>query len=236
VLSAAVRARPQLKPYSMTQSITTTRAYANGMTSMETIQHLSARDSELRMRDEREVAAAPQVKLLLDSGVSRATASGHDGYAIIFVFDPVEHTSLNWSTDPRMAKEARLIHSTQRAVAPRAVQTEAKQGDGLIAEERMEKLGTRNIQGVIADGTRWTTRYPAGSFGLSQEFMVVREEWFSQQYAISVESTTDDPRTGKVVTTLVSFSDAEPDPALFKLPAEYTLIGDAKVEEVAEKQ
>jgi hypothetical protein len=92
------------------------------------------------------------------------------------------------------------------------------------------------IQGVIAEGTRTTTRYPAGAFGMSQEFTVTRDTWMSRDYHIVLESSNDDPRTGKMVTTLVSFSDQEPDAALFKPPAGYTVVSDEKLETVAQTQ
>jgi hypothetical protein len=235
VLRSADRPRPQVKPYTMTQSITTSRTYGSGMTSTETRQQVFMRDSEGRTRNEMERAATPAMKIVLDSGGIRLMR-GRGKSSFIYVNDAVERTSMSWSTDPEMAKEVRLTQVRQMPAAPRPALSPAKTEDGLVAEEWMEKLGTRAIQGVIAEGTRWSTRYPAGAFGMSQEFTVLREDWFSRDYAVSLESTNDDPRFGKTVTTLVSFSDAEPDPALFKPPAGYTLISDAKVEEVAEKQ
>jgi hypothetical protein len=230
-----VRPRAQVKPFTMTQTTTTSRTYANGMTSTETKQNTLVRDSEGRMRNEQEMAATPGMKFVLDNGGSRIM-HGRGKFIYIFVTDPVGRTSLNWSTDPDAAKEVRLTHTRQFAPGPRGVRTLDKAEDGLVAEEKVEKLGTRALQGVIAEGTRRTTHYPAGAFGMSQEFTVVSENWVAQDCGISVEGTTDDPRTGKIVTTLVSFSDAEPDAGLFKPPAGYSVISDVKVDEVAEKQ
>jgi hypothetical protein len=234
VVSPFVLPRPQLKAYTMTQTVTTSRTYGNGMTSSETRQQVFMRDSEGRTRNEMERAATPAMKIVLDSGGTRMMR-GRGKSSFIYVNDAVERTTMSWSTDPEMAKEVRLTQVRQVSAAPRSSQSPAKTEDGLVAEEKMEKLGTRAIQGVIAEGTRWTTRYPAGSFGMSQEFTVVREDWFARDYGVSVESSNDDPRTGKMVTTLVSFSDAEPDPALFKPPDGYTLVSDARVEAVAER-
>ena len=72
-------------------------------------------------------------------------------------------------------------------------------------------------------------KYPAGAFGMDRAFETMNETWNARDYNITVESTSEDPRSGKSVVTLVSFSQEEPDPSLFKPPAGYVLMGDAKV-------
>lgn len=86
-----------------------------------------------------------------------------------------------------------------------------------------EDLGTQNIEGVAATGSRTTTTIPAGAIGNLQPIKVVAEEWFSSDLGVIVMTKYSDPRVGETVYRLQSIVRAEPDRSLFTLPADYTL-------------
>lgn len=87
-----------------------------------------------------------------------------------------------------------------------------------------ESLGTQNIEGIPADGTRMTTTYPEGFFGNDRPITTVSETWFSPELKMVVLSKISDPRTGESTTKLINASQTEPDPSLFQVPPEYSLV------------
>jgi len=224
-----------VKPYTMVQTTTTTRTYANGMSSTETLKVVSMRDSQRRTRYEREQEGIPAMDIERDGHTIHNL--GMDKWTSFSIFDPVQGITMNWNDNLPGNKEVRLTHtrspSAARHVSPQPAQ---KPRDALVATEHVEKLGTRAIQGVIAEGTKTTTQYPAGAFGMSQAFTATREYWIARDYNFLAEETLDDPRMGHTVTTLVSFSDQEPDSSQFKAPEGYTVLSDNRVEAVEVKR
>ena len=87
-----------------------------------------------------------------------------------------------------------------------------------------ESLGTRQIHGLRADGTRQTLTVPAGVFGNVGPIHVITERWESPELKIVLESRRSDPRLGDVVYRVVHLERAEPAADLFKIPPDYTVI------------
>ncbi len=87
-----------------------------------------------------------------------------------------------------------------------------------------ESLGTRSIEGVIAEGTRHTMVYPVGTMGNDREFSVVNETWMSPDLKILILSKTDDPLNGESTFGIRNLSRTPPDPSLFAVPPDYTVI------------
>lgn len=88
-------------------------------------------------------------------------------------------------------------------------------------ETRTEELGTRDFEGVSAEGTRRTTTIPAGAIGNDRPIEIVYERWFSKELGLVVYSKNSDPRFGEQTYRLANLVRAEPDPALFSVPTEY---------------
>jgi hypothetical protein len=91
------------------------------------------------------------------------------------------------------------------------------------ANTSTEDLGLQNVEGVMATGKRTTTIIPAGQIGNAQELRIVSEQWFSDEIEALVMTRHTDPRSGENVYRLVNILRAEPDPALFQVPADYTV-------------
>jgi hypothetical protein len=84
-----------------------------------------------------------------------------------------------------------------------------------------EELGSQNIEGVPATGSRSTTTIPAGAIGNEHPIKVVSEQWFSPDLQVLVMTKHSDPRQGDITYRLLNIVRAEPDRSLFVVPADY---------------
>ncbi len=93
-------------------------------------------------------------------------------------------------------------------------------------ETRTEDLGTRDFEGVSAEGSRRVTTIPAGAIGNELPIETVYERWYSKELGMVVYSKNTDPRFGEQTYKLTNITRAEPDPSLFSVPTEYKRIGE----------
>lgn len=89
---------------------------------------------------------------------------------------------------------------------------------------KTEDLGTQEINGVVAKGTRITETIPAGAIGNEMPIQTVSERWLSPDLQIMVKSVHTDPRMGQTTETLSSLTRGEPDASLFQVPSDYTIV------------
>lgn len=89
-------------------------------------------------------------------------------------------------------------------------------GDGVTTS-----LGSRDIDGLRADGTRTTWTIPAGRIGNEKPIAITSERWYSPELMLVVETRRNDPRSGETSYRLTHLKRGEPDAALFRLPADY---------------
>lgn len=98
--------------------------------------------------------------------------------------------------------------------------------DGALSGDKDEvktDLGTQNIEGVSAHGTRVTRTIPAGQFGNEMPMVITTETWYSPDLKVLVMSKSSDPRMGDTTYTLTNIQRSEPDPSLFQVPEGYTV-------------
>ena len=84
-------------------------------------------------------------------------------------------------------------------------------------------LGTRDFDGVKAEGRSTTWTIPAGEIGNRAPINIVSESWYSPELQITVYSRNADPRTGESLYRLAGIKRGEPGAELFKVPEEYKL-------------
>jgi hypothetical protein len=84
-----------------------------------------------------------------------------------------------------------------------------------------QALGTRDIEGLKAEGTRSVLRIEAGEIGNERPMEVVSERWYSPELQMVVMTRHSDPRTGETTYRLTRVDRREPPPALFQVPPEY---------------
>ena len=80
------------------------------------------------------------------------------------------------------------------------------------------------IEGVSAEGIRFTHTIPAGAQGNERPIVTTTDRWMSPEHRVMNLSKTNDPRSGEFTTRLTNISRAEPDPALFQPPPDYTIV------------
>lgn len=84
-------------------------------------------------------------------------------------------------------------------------------------------LGTQTINGVSAEGTRYTRTIPAGRIGNARPIVITSERWYSNELQATVLSKRSDPRMGETVFQLTNVQRGEPDPSLFQVPADFSI-------------
>lgn len=90
-------------------------------------------------------------------------------------------------------------------------------------DEIKTDLGTQNVEGVSAQGTRVIHTIPAEQIGNVQPIVITTETWYSPDLKVLVMSKSSDPRMGDTTYTLTNIQRSEPDPSLFQVPEGYTV-------------
>ncbi len=197
-------------PYSAQAVTTFTQTLADGDHIQRTTTASIARDSQGRTRAERSFG-----------GDRRALGGTGAACRTVMIFDPV--ASKSYVLDPVEPYGAIDCDSRLRTRPRRLRHAHAASAERAIASAKTEDLGTQVIQGVNAQGKRVTRVIPAGKEGNEKEIDIVTETWYSPDLQMVVMSKTSDPRFGESVYQLNCDYRAEPDPALFAVPSDYTV-------------
>jgi hypothetical protein len=92
-----------------------------------------------------------------------------------------------------------------------------------VMAETTENLGSQSVNGVTAQGMRTTMTIPKGQIGNNKDIKVLTERWTSADLQMLVKSINSDPRFGDTTYQLTKVVLSAPDPALFQIPADYTV-------------
>lgn len=84
-------------------------------------------------------------------------------------------------------------------------------------------LGSKDIDGVKAEGKLRSYEIPAGELGNRNPIVVSDESWYSPELQVTVYSKHSDPRTGERIYRLANLKREEPAASLFAVPAGYTV-------------
>ena len=84
-------------------------------------------------------------------------------------------------------------------------------------------LGTREIEGVKAEGKLRSYEIPAGEVGNTRPIVITDETWYSPELQVTVYSKHSDPRSGDRIYRLDNIRRAEPPADLFTAPAGYDI-------------
>lgn len=90
-----------------------------------------------------------------------------------------------------------------------------------------ESLGTQVIEGILVEGQKTTTTIPTGMMGNDRPIVRVSESWFSPELKRTLLFKNSDPRMGESTMRLESIDRTEPDPALFRVPADYEVVDES---------
>jgi len=86
-----------------------------------------------------------------------------------------------------------------------------------------KELGTRDFEGVRAEGKSRSYTIPAGEIGNKNPITVTTETWYSPELQVTVYSKRSDPRVGDTIYRLANIKRNEQPIALFSVPADYTV-------------
>ncbi|HXT85844.1 MAG TPA: hypothetical protein VN745_02360 [Verrucomicrobiae bacterium] len=90
------------------------------------------------------------------------------------------------------------------------------------ANEQKESLGTKTMDGLTVEGTRFTRTIAAGKVGNDKPIVITTEEWYSPQLQMVVSRTHADPRFGTMTYQLSNVDLNEPPQSMFVVPEDYT--------------
>ncbi len=92
----------------------------------------------------------------------------------------------------------------------------APRGPGAVSS-----LGSKDIEGLRANGERTTWTIEAGKFGNEKPIVISREVWRSPDLLLTVQSSDFDPRSGETRYRLTNLKRGEPEAGLMQVPADY---------------
>ncbi len=204
-------------PFSATLTTTREQTLSDGTVIKSVVAVQLARDSDGRLRAE---------------SALKPDASGAARGRVVTLWNPTDGKAITWISGNPTATFASVTHLPEAqlnsllsslAAAP-ATSTRAPlqstQAAPSSSNLQTESLPEQSVAGVQATGTRITQVIPAGSVDNDRDFTVVSETWTSADLKTTVRQVSSDPRTGTVTTELSNIDRSEPDPALFKVPAD----------------
>jgi hypothetical protein len=198
-------------PYSATVTTTHDQTLPDGGVIHGSVTTYQARDAAGREWQKRSLGCQP----------------GPDGvrHPVIqmLVHDAAAGTTISWKEDDQ-AKVIHVVHDPPRVARPPLSTDEAA---GRRALEEMgihwEALGSKNMAGVMADGSRTVQTVPVQA-GIDKPIRIVQETWVAKGLGLDMLSINDNSRNGRTTTEVVDLKLGEPDPALFAAPAEYKIL------------
>jgi len=216
-------------PYSAEASTETVQVLADGNRISRKITNSVARDGEGRTRREETLGkpgSAEQRKFIfINDPVAQTTYVLDNRSKEAHATQTLQYRAMSKEMEAKRMAEREMVrtvtnfHGNSEHSVGIAVGVESKTGS-----EKVEQLGTRNIQGVAAEGRRVTNTIAAGEIGNDRPIEVVRESWYSSELQITIMSTTSDPRIGTTTYQVTSLQRGEPSQSLFEVPAEYTTV------------
>jgi hypothetical protein len=198
-------------PFSATATASTKQTLSDGTVITRTVQSNLFRDAQGRFRKE---TTMPAVGPLAASGAPKT---------FVMIQDPVGKA--NYMLDPGK-KIAHQMPQRGRGGPNATADTEGEhkgRNPGNDANVVKEPLGTQTINGISAQGTRFTRTIPAGQVGNDKPLSIVREEWYSPELQMVIQSKRSDPFMGETTYTVANIQRTAPDAGLFSVPSDYTV-------------
>lgn len=190
-------------PYSAQFSAENTQTLADGTRITRKSSGAVYRNGEGRTRREQALGALGPVPI------------EGDPRQMIFINDPVARAHYVLDVQERTARKMSFHDGPPPPPGPPPA------FEGAPDPVQTESLGTQNIEGVEAEGTRSTITIPVGRIGNDRALKIVSERWFSPELNIVVLSKHNDPFAGENVYRLTRISREEPPLSLFTIPADY---------------
>lgn len=199
-------------PYSAVGVTETIQILADGTTIDRKIQANIFRDGQGRVRRE---TTLPVIGPLVASGKSNS---------FVMIHDPVAGTAFILHPETKIADQLPALGRGKKSAGALQDKFEAHiQEEIANGTVKKEDLGTQTINGISAQGTRYTHTIPTGQIGNDKPISVVNERWYSPDLQVVVKSTRTDPRFGTTTYSLTNVQRQEPAATLFAVPSDYTI-------------
>jgi len=197
-------------PFTATATGTINRTLADGSKISQTVRSTLYRDAQGRVRKEVTLAAM-------------AGSTSGSPKSLVVIHDPVAGTGYVLDTDKKIAHSMPQRAKRDPGDVPTAPDAESGPRHGPGANVVKESLGTQTINGVAAEGTRFTRTIPAGAIGNEKPLTIVREEWYSNDLQMIVQSKRTDPFVGETTYNVTNIQRTAPASSLFTVPPDYTV-------------
>jgi len=227
-------------PYSATITNETVQTLADGTRIVQSSTGTTARDSQGRTRQEMPLpsigslsaANAPRLVFIHDP-VSQMSYTLNLTDKTAQQLSPLPPLPPDTAAGPAGAGTAKVVSSAPPPIPPSpepipgtvAITSGAlflqKQIPDEHAQVSTEDLGSQTMEAVLVNGTRTTRVIPAGEIGNDRPISIVNEVWISPDLKTIIYSKRSDPRIGETTFRLSNLVRAEPDPALFTVPADF---------------
>jgi hypothetical protein len=200
-------------PFTATAVGESNRTLADGTKISQKVQSTLYRDAQGRVRKETTLPAIGPL------------AAGGTPKSLVFIHDPVAGTGYILDANRKIAhKLPQHPQKTADADATAAGTTGKGWGGRPVnANVTKESLGSQTINGILAEGTRYTRTIPAGHIGNDKPVTIVNEEWYSPDLQIIVQSKRSDPLVGETTYNVTSIQRTAPASTLFSVPSDYTV-------------
>ncbi len=146
----------------------------------------------------------------------------------VSIFDPEARSTMHWETGGPSSKVVHLFRSSDASPSVKQTPEElaeqqkwSRMRQSLVKEFNHENLGTKNIAGVEASGTRTTRTIPPGEEGNDLPLITIDDRWEARNLRLVLLQTQEHPRSGKWTSEVIGLTRGEPDPALFAPPEGY---------------
>jgi hypothetical protein len=199
---------PKGVPFSADVVEESTRKLSDGTLIQQETHGKSFRDSEGRTRNESEIVTP---------------AGNGERLQHIMILDPVQHLYINLDPKNKTATIRQLPGSPAPAAPMPAASTKTTKPAAMAAKSVNEQLGTTEIEGFSATGSKYTRTIETGKIGNDKPLVTVTETWFSPDLIVVLRTKTDDPQYGQRTRNLINIRTGEPDPVLFQIPEGYTV-------------
>jgi len=140
----------------------------------------------------------------------------------VLIMDPVRGVVINLDETSGIAE---IHHVSHPQPAPSTADYQAGTSNRRRST-KIEHLGNMQIDGFKTVGTRTTQTIKADAEGNEQPIVRTTEIWFSPDLKVSLLSKIEDSQIGERITKTIDIKNADPAPALFQVPADYTVKDD----------
>ena len=195
-------------------------------------------DSVRVLADGNRIVQRSTEKVYRDSDGRTRVESEWQGKTLVQIQDPVAGMSYRLypetKTGYRMviaapapaAKTSGAAVTGAAAAAPDAARVAEQLAPALPAAgatTQSRSLGTKQIDGMTAEGVEATVTVPAGAAGNVRPMVTTNEMWYAHDLRLVLLTRMSNPVTGESVTRMQNVSRLEPPTALFAVPGDYTV-------------